>query len=224
MGKTAREGSKASHDGSRADQDADCAEGGRSWKKWAMSAAALAVVALGIFAMVKFLPTDVGGMSDGIGADIDDNSGAENKYFTVEDYDILEVEKTLKEYALEIEKPLLYFDWYAETDYLESYAWRLKDKTKEIICFQEELVDFNTGCVVQIFIIDVDLQVDVFSEDENTTNSSQIAGVSIDWRMKDDKAFLNFEYQGYRYYLRVKEPIDEPYVLSLAEELLSQKL
>ena len=63
----------------------------------------------------------------------DDNKG---RYFTSQSYEIVATQSTLKEYAQEIGKDLLYFDWYAETDHFKDRAWRLND-TQELICFQE---------------------------------------------------------------------------------------
>lgn len=180
-----------------------------SWRKWTpILASSFAVVVIGGFATWGFLSLNDGKNND--------NKG---RYFTSQSYKTVEVQYTLKEYAQEIEKSLLYFDWYAETDHLQDVAWQLND-TQEIICFQEEIVDVNSGCIVYICVMEADAIIEGFSFDEETDTESEINGLTVDWRYTRFKANANFEYEGYAYYLRVEEPIDENYILDLVEELL----
>ena len=178
------------------------------WRKWmSIAASSLAAVVIGVFSTWGFLSLKGGS---------NDNKG---RYFTGQSYETVKVQYTLKEYAQEIEKELLYFDWYAETEDLKNYAWQLKD-TQEIICFEEEIIDINTGCMVYLFVIQADIEIEDFSFDEETERISEINGVEIDWRYSRFNAYANFEYENYRYYLRVDEPIDENYILDLIETLL----
>ena len=110
-----------------------------SWRKWVpIVASSLFAVVIGAFATWEFLSLKNTGNED--------NKG---RYFTGQSYETVEVQYTLKEYAQEIGASLLYFDWYAEAEDLKNYAWQLKD-TQEIICFQEEIIDINTGCKVKL--------------------------------------------------------------------------
>ena len=178
----------------------------RPWRKWAaIAASSCAAVLIGVVAFVKFFPFG--------------EKKNEGRYFDNQAYERIDVDYTLQEYAQSIEKDLLYFDWYAETDYVKNMAWKLND-TQEIICFQEELVDINSGCVVHLFVTDADDKMDGFSTDENTQSVSMLGQVEVNWDFLGDKAIANFEYEGYRYYLRVKEPMDEGHILALVEELL----
>ena len=184
-----------------------------AWKKWAaVAASSLAVIFLGVFAMVKYFPFEL---------NIDSSSGQGDRYFTAISYETVETQKSLKEYAQENGKDWLYFDWYAETDHLKDNVWQLKD-TQEVICFQEEIVDINTGCMVQIFVIEATTRLESFSLYEITDSISEVKGVTVNWRIQEDKATVNFVYEDYRYYLRIQDPMDGNYVLSLVEELLSK--
>lgn len=179
-----------------------------SWRKWMpMVASSLAVIVIGVFATWGFLS---------LKAEKNDNKG---RYFTGQSYETVEVQYTLKEYAQEIGESLLYFDWYAEAEDLKNYAWQLKD-TQEIICFQEEIIDLNTGCKVYLFVIQADIEIENFSFAEETDRKSEMQSVKIDWRYTRYRAYANFEYEDYKYYLRVDEPIDENHILDLVEELL----
>ena len=180
-----------------------------SWRKWTpILASSLAAVVIGVFATWGFLSLKNGNN--------DDNKG---RYFTSQSYEKVNTQLTLKNYAQEIGKNLLYFDWYEETDYLKSQAWELND-TQEIICFQEEIIDINTGCRVEIFVIEVGTEIEDFSFDEGTDKKSEIKEVAIDWRYSKYTANANFVYEDYAYYLRLKEPINENHILTLIEELL----
>lgn len=180
-----------------------------SWRKWMpIAASSLAVVVIGVFATWGFLSLNNGPSED--------NKG---RYFDTQSYEIVNTQRTLKDYAQAIGKNLLYFDWYAEIDGLEDYVWQLKD-SQEIICFQEEIIDINTGCKVEIFVTEADIEIEDFSFDEESSKESEVNGVKTNWRYTRFSAFANFEYEDYTYYLRVKEPLDENYILGLVEELL----
>ena len=179
------------------------------WKKWgAVAASSLAIVILGVFSVVKFFP---------LGEDTPDNSG---RYFTNQSYEMLDTSINIKSYAQQIGKDLLYFDWYTETDYCKNQEWKLND-TGEIICYSEEMVDVNTGCITYLFVLETDIKLDAFSSDEMTEQATNINAVKIQWQFDNDRAWANFEYEDYRYYLRVFESIDENYILDLVKELLS---
>ena len=182
-----------------------------SWKKWTTVAATAAVALIfGVFAVVKFFPCD---------NVTPDDSQSNGEYFTEQMYDMVETTQTLKEYAAELQKDILFFDWYAETDHVKDFVWQLKD-TKEIICFKEEIIDVNTGCRVYIFIVNNDTEIDAFSSYEGFRNLSEIEGITVQWRYDNDRAFLKFEYQNYKYYLRIDKPLNEEYVLTLVADLL----
>lgn len=179
------------------------------WRKWMpIMASSLAAVVIGVFATWGFLSLKNG--------DNEDNKG---RYFTSQSYETVEVQYTLKEYAQGIGKNLLYFDWYEETDYLKNQVWELKE-TQEIICFQEEIIDINTGCKVYLFVIQANTTIEDFFGDEETDRKSEIDGTQVDWRYSKFRANAKFIYEDYSYYLRLEEPIDENHILDLVEELL----
>ena len=168
---------------------------------------ALAVVVIGAFSTWGFLSLNDGN---------NDNKG---RYFTSQSYEKVLTQRTLKDYAQEIEKSLLYFDWYQETDFLEDYVWQLKD-AQEIICFEEDLIDSNTGCMVYLFVVQAGTEIEDFSRDMETDKKSEIKEIQVDWRYSRFGACANFIYEDYKYYLRVDEPMDENHILDLVAELL----
>lgn len=179
------------------------------WRKWTpILASSLTAVVIGVFATWGFLS-----LND------EKNNDNKGRYFTSQSYEIVATQTTLKDYAQDIGKDLLYFDWYEETDYLQDVVWRLND-TQEIICFQEEIIDINTGCKVKLLALEADTEIEDLSRDMETDKKSEIEEVQIDWRYSRFGACANFVYEGYKYYLCVDEPIDENHILDLVEELL----
>ena len=180
-----------------------------SWRKWApILASSLVVVVIGMFATWGFLSLKNG--------PDDDNKG---RYFTSQSYEKVNTQLTLKDYAQEIGKSLLYFDWYKETDYLKNQIWQLND-AQEVICFQEDIIDINTGCIIYIFVIEASTEIEDFSIFEETNFKNEVQGVQVDWKKDSFTVYANFVYEDYKYYLRVDDPIDDNYILDLIEELL----
>ena len=180
-----------------------------SWRKWTpILASSLIAVVIGGFATRGFLSLNDGKNND--------NKG---RYFNSQSYEIVDTQRTIKDYAMETGENLLYFDWYAETDHLQDQVWQLKD-TQEIICYNEEIIDVNTGCPVYLFVIQADIEIENFSADEETDKKSEVKEVQIDWSYTKFKSNAKFIYEDYSYYLRLEEPIDENHILDLVEELL----
>ena len=179
-----------------------------SWRKWApIVASSLTAVVIGGFATWGFLS-----LKDG-------NNENKGRYFTSQSYEKVNTQLTLKDYAQEIGKNLLYFDWYEETDYLKNLTWELKD-TQEIICFQEDIIDINTGCMIYMFVIQADTEIEDFSLFEDTNLENEVKDIQINWKKASFTVFANFVYEDYKYYLRIDDPIDDNYILDLVEELL----
>ena len=137
------------------------------------------------------------------------------------DYNIVQVETTIKDYGLETNKNFLYFDWYEVTDYCYNEQYKLKE-TNEIVCIRETIVDINTGYSVDIYITDTQTEVDILKGDKLDNINEQIEGVQVGWFYRTEKAYANFEYNGYIYYLRIidiKEK-NKKDILNLVAELL----
>ena len=181
------------------------------WKRWAAVATSCVVIIGGALVAAQFIPKDIGPSN---------SSSSGGRYFNAQSYDSIETEITLKEYAQEIGVNLLYFDWYGQTDHIKDYKWQVKD-TQETICFQEEIVDINTGSIVNIHVVEKDTEIDTLSADELTENVTQKNNINIYWKSNIEEAYANFVYEDYRYYLRVLDPYQETYILDLVEELLS---
>ena len=184
------------------------------WKRViSIVAPSLAAVCFGIFAIAYWKPF----------APITQNSTSseeeKDRYCDGSQYTIVPVSKTVKEYSAEIGKDLLYFDWYDQTDYLENFAYQLND-TQEIICYKEIQTDINTGCLVTLYITDSHTKLDFLSPYEVFENTASVKNVTVDWRINRSMAYSYFQYNGFKYYLELRDPIDESHILTVTELLL----
>ena len=185
---------------------------GFRWNKWATAvASAVAVFAVGTFCLVRFLPQDT-----------PDGGGGGNRYFTVENYRLVETEnkQTLKDVVKETGKPLLYFDWYDGVTE-QTFTYQVgEDESAEIIGYRERLMDVERGYLVELHITDTQTQLDIFDYETTTFQETIIDGVSIDWKISNKKSVAYFEYGGYKYLVKTMEETEEEYILSLVERLL----
>lgn len=185
---------------------------GFRWNKWATAvASAVVVFAVGTFCLVKFLPQDTpDGGGDGI------------RYFTAENYRLVETEdkQTLKDVVEETGKPLLYFDWYDGVTE-QTFIYQVGEgDTTEIIGYQEIVVDTETGYFVEFNITDTQTRLDIFDYDIAEFQETVVKGVSVDWRATYIESVAYFEYDGYKYLMKVMDATEEGYILSLVERLL----
>ena len=174
------------------------------WKIWVPAVSGATVVALSValsFLLTPKSPED------------------EFRFCSDEDYKIVEVTTTIKDYALQEGKELLYFDWYAATDYCFNELYQLND-TNETICIREAITDINTGCLVDIYITDTKTEIEILNSYKKADEKKEINDIEVGWFYRTEKAYAHFEYKEYKYYLRVVEPIDENHILDLVAELL----
>ena len=99
-------------------------------------------------------------------------------------------------------------------------AYYLND-TGEEICYYEEILNGETGDFVKIYITDNRTDIDVLERiKEVCINSKEISEQIIKYNSLLMKACAFFEYQGYRYYLELSQPMTETAILDIVEELL----
>ena len=142
------------------------------------------------------------------------------RYFGVSDCTQVEAEYTLKEYSLNNEAELLYWDYYEKTEDYDKFVYQLKD-TGEAICLGEMFVN-EDGNYVFVYVTDNRTETDfLIWYDTETGTVSQIGNINIFYQNKMEFTRANFEYKGYRYYLEIQFK-DSDYLLQIAEEMLSK--
>lgn len=190
------------------------------------SFAVIAVIGLGIG---LGLNSNVGGDDVSDGNPLEENPPSQTmpvepvapdddiRYCGVNDYVVETGELTLKQYAEQYQINLLYLDWYDETEDYNNYLYKLKEND-EIICLQEDLVDDESNYIC-LYITDNRTETDfLYWHDAEAEAEKVINGISV-YYMYDEQAWLNFEYQGYKYYL-LFDFDDKEYLFSVAEQMI----
>ena len=136
------------------------------------------------------------------------------------DYYIIKSDITLKQYANQNNLDILYFDWYDEIDYFEEQQFKLND-TDEVICLQEEIIDIN-GIYLLFYVTDDKTELDLLSIfSDLCIETTTIGATEVKRSINSRDSYAMFAYNGYRYYLKAEEVIEQDYVLSLVNDLLN---
>jgi len=141
------------------------------------------------------------------------------RYCGSDDYYLIDFDGSIEKYAEDNGKELLFFDWYAESEYYTDIQYRLKT-TNEVICLREELVDENGVYIVQN-ITDKYTQLDFLNfYYTNCNKSTKIESCEIKYGIADSKSYAYFSFKKHNYYLLIEALADEQYILKLVEDLI----
>ena len=151
------------------------------------------------------------------GGDIAGPPDTHSRYCDVADCEIVKSEYTLKQYAELYGVDLVYLDWYDAEDY-EKHLYKLKDNG-EPVCLQEQFADPNFN-YVSLFVTDNRTEMDFLTwYNEETGETAVMNGISV-YYQEGQKRAVNFEYKGYRYYLKLSIN-DFEYLLQIVETMLN---
>ena len=164
----------------------------------AIASSCVLIMTIATIALWKFLPQETG-----------------SRYCTQDQYQGTKTDMTLKEYAKENNKELLYFDWYEKADWLENTIYQLNN-TNEIICFQEDMINGETGIFISLYVVDDKIKMEMLDsfytrcEEKNT-----VENIEVYWNYSMKEANAYFEYNNYNYYLTVDAPETSETILEL---------
>ena len=129
---------------------------------------------------------------------------------------------TIKEYSAEIGKTFLYIDWYDYAEECITTKYFLSDDADNIIYIAEDIYNGETGDHVQLAFVDTNIDVDRLDDIKaSCTKNYEYNNTIINWTydsMSESRAF--FEYDGYKYYLRLFDPMSEQAILDIVKEML----
>lgn len=143
------------------------------------------------------------------------------RYCTSDEYKIETVDQTLKQYALEFNKTFLFLDWYENSIVCE--IKHIKDiVTSEILCWNERIINGNTGDEVTLSITSKNIIMDFIDEKVKFLDKEYfIDDVTLKWAFATFEAYAYFEYEEYCYYLYFYYPMSEQTIFDVVEEMLS---
>ena len=174
------------------------------WKKALLSSlVSIIVVGAGVFGGIKWFAKD---------------EPPSTRYCDASMYTMQDVTITIKERALQ-EENLLFLDWYDITDFYVDQVYLLNDSQQEA-GYYEQIVDVNTGSLVEINAIKKEYQLQALEIYSQMTAISTIQGVQINWRTVADMQYATFSYQEYNYYISLEYPMEEDSILDIVEEML----
>lgn len=128
-----------------------------------------------------------------------------NDESTIHRYDsaelsFMDTDFTLKEYALQHDSKILYFDWYEE--FCKTSIYTLLSNPQNIICVQEQITNPESGMTVTISVMKRNIEIESFDDFINATSTLTLQnGVTINYQANMNNAKVKFEYNGYKYYL-----------------------
>ena len=164
----------------------------------AIASPCVLIVTIATIAVWKFLPQETG-----------------PRYCTQDQYQGTKTDMTLKEYAKENNKELLYFDWYDSAELVKDYVYQLND-TNEIICFEENIISGETGQSIKYFVVDTKTKMDMLeSFYTRCEEKSRVKNTEVYWNYSMKEANAYFEYDHYNYYLTVDAPESSETILEL---------
>ena len=174
------------------------------WKKALLSSlVSIIVVGAGVFGGIKWFTKD---------------EPPSTRYCDATMYEAVDVQITLKDRVEQEGKAILFLDWYQITDYYADKVYQLKDPWDEI-GYYEQIVDINTGSLVEINAIKKQYELENLDVYSKMTGTSTIQGIQIDWRYLGDMQYATFSYQEYDYYISLEYPMEEDSILDIVEEM-----
>lgn len=164
----------------------------------AIASSCILVVTIAAVTISHFLPSEEG-----------------TRYRTQGEYEKIQTDLTLKEYSRNNEKDLLYFDWYDSAELVKDYVYQLND-TKEIICFEENIISGETGQSIKYCVVDTKTKMDMLeSFYTRCKEKNTVENIEVYWNYSMKEANAYFEYDHYNYYLTVDAPESSETILEL---------
>lgn len=123
---------------------------------------------------------------------------------------------TIKEYAEQTGKNILYIDWYDIAEECLTKKYFLPDNEDKIIYITEDLLNGETGDHVLLSIVSTNTSIDELDTARDfCTFSYEYHNVNISWIYNVDASRAYFEYNGYKYYVRLEYPMSEQAILDI---------
>lgn len=175
--------------------------------KWA-ALAATSVCALCVAVIVPVLLG--GGEPEGNG-----------RYCSQDDYVINMADYTIKDYGLQNNLNIMYFDWYDFAEDRADFVYVNKYDETDVFCVEEQLYRNDTDDKVTLYVTDNRTTMD-FLEFYNDVcpNTYEYNGVNIGWGISTMNSFAKFEYKKFRYYVKLDEPRSETVLIEYTKELI----
>ena len=143
-----------------------------------------------------------------------------NRYTSGRDSYQLDMDCTLKEYAMQNGLSMLYVDWYDITDNVKMRLHVNPDDHGDVYYYEEFITHAETGYTVFLYVTDLFTKIDIFDRFEACDNEEIINGVSVHWKGNDHASSAYFEYGDYRYFVDLMYPPAKDSVLKIVQSMI----
>ena len=145
------------------------------------------------------------------------------RYSDASELSIDVLDYNLKEYYANNKLSLLYLDWYDFEEDRKTMRYFEEGKESDTVYLSEIITDGNAGRTIQLSVMKQNIIVDsldgMFNEPQTTnTNNTQ-----IQYELLKNSSIAKFEYQGYKYYLEIKEKTTLDFLVKTIESMFNNK-
>lgn len=173
-------------------------------KKFIFTFLSCAIVLItAVVAMIVFIPR---------------NSRPNVRYCTLDDFTVVSSDKTIKEYSAQFNNELLYLDWYDDTEFCNSYIFKLKS-SGEIICYEETVLDNDTGYMITYYITDGNTEIDALDIYKSLPGQSAIKNVAVSYNCQK-MCLATFKYGNYKYYIKISKCNSYDFLSGIIEQMI----
>lgn len=146
-----------------------------------------------------------------------------NRFCTEDDYAKIMLDCTIKEYAEQTGRPLLYVDWYDLSEDTTTELYASVHDVNDMIFLHEIVANEELGQIVYLFVHDNRTTVEaLFDWFYGCTLIFEFKGVNIKYSSTTTETIAFFEYQGYKYYIEILEPNGEDLLKEVVENMLNK--
>ncbi|MCH5162639.1 MAG: hypothetical protein J1G38_04035 [Clostridiales bacterium] len=149
------------------------------------------------------------------------SSPSSAKYtYNASDFSDADLGFTIKDYAEQTGKNILYIDWYDIADDYMTTKYFLPNKVNDIIYLSEELYNGETGDHVCLSVVNTNTNVDTLDSIEKACNFHYTYNdTNIGWSYSLSLSTAYFEYDAYKYYILLYDPITEQSILDIVKSM-----
>ena len=127
----------------------------------------------------------------------------------------------LKEYYAKTNQELLYLDWYEFAEELYTARYYEEGKENDTVYLHETMTDGNTGYHIELSLMKRNIVVDNLETKVEEYQSTNIRDVQISYVITKTLTIAKFEYQGYKYYMEIKDSVTLDFLTGTIESMFN---
>lgn len=134
-------------------------------------------------------------------------------------YEILNY--NLKEYYAVINQSLLYLDWYEYAEERLTERYYEIGKENDTVYLHESYIDGYTSCRIELSVMKRNIVIESLDEVLEEFETINIGRTQISYVLRKNRGMAKFEYQGYKYYLKIEDEITLEFLVETIESMFN---